>query len=273
MLNKLRCFRSKTFARARSRLLFTALAAAAAAFPTEARGDCSDPFAHPERPLDFHFKIKRTDWMALLASSVPSTDGNPAACDAKYPEFPAEFRCGTEGAWMKIALRKKRGEERGAEAPLKPPLKMDFNEDFMGRVPEAKGQSWPSGMGEFGYRKLTLNNGQGNKPPGRTLMLPNLLSEHVALRLLKREVPTSPATAVATVTLYFDGSTTGEFHGSYILVEDIDKAALRRRFGRADGRLVKASKAGCPIELQFDDGPPNDAKAAFDSFIAKSPGA
>jgi hypothetical protein len=235
--------------------------------------DCSDPFAHPGTALDFHFKLKRTDWMALLASSVPSTDGNSAACDAKYPEFRAEFRCGTEGAWMKIALRKKRGEERGAEAPLKPPLKMDFNEDFMGQVPEAKGQSWPAGMGDFGYRKLTLNNGQGNKPPGRTLMLPNLLSEHVALRLLKREVPTSPATAIATVTLYFDDNPTGEFHGSYILIEDIDKSALRRRFGRGDGRLQKASKAGCPIEQEFDDGPPNEAKAAFDSFMAKSPAA
>ena len=53
------------------------------------------------------------------------------------------------------------------------------------------------------------------------------------------------------------------------MIEDIDKTALRRRFGRADGRLVKASKAGCPNEVQFDDGPPNESKTAYDGFIAK----
>ncbi|HEY0710512.1 MAG TPA: CotH kinase family protein [Polyangia bacterium] len=247
------------------------LAVSLALLPTRlALADCQDPFGKPHEPLDFHLNIKRSDWTALLASSVPATNGE-AACDGQYPEFRAEFRCGETGPWMKIAVRKKRGEERGIEAPNKPPLKIDFNEDFMGQVPEAKGQSWPAGRGEFGYRKLTLNTGQGNKPPNRVLMLPNLLSEHVANRLLHKEVPTAPATAIATVTLHFDGQSAGEFHGSYILIEDIDKSALRRRFARADGRLVKSSKAGCPTELQFDDGPPNAAKAAFDGFIAKSP--
>jgi hypothetical protein len=244
----------------------------AAGLPGRARADCQDPFGRPHEPLDFHFNIKRADWMALLASSVPTNNGE-AECDAAYPDFRAEFRCGESGPWMKVALRKKRGEERGIEAPNKPPLKIDFNEDFMGQVPEAKGQSWPAGRGEFGYRKLTLNNGQGNKPPNRMLMLPNLLSEHVANRLLHKELPTAPATAIATVTLHFDGQAAGEFHGSYILIEDIDKSALRRRFGRGDGRLVKSSKAGCPTEVQFDDGPPNLAKTAFDSFLAKSPAA
>ncbi len=248
------------------------LALAIALAPAGARADCADPFGKPNERLDFHIKITRADWAGLLASRVPSTDGNRGACDAKYPEFKAEFRCGTEGAWLKIALRKKRGEERGVEAPQKPPLKIDFNEDFMGMVPEAKGQRWPAAFGDFGYRKLTLNNGQGNKPPGRMLILPNLLSEHVALRLLSKEVPTSPRTAIAQVTLHFEDKPEGEFHGAYVLIEDIDKTALKRRFGRGDGRLVKASKAGCPIEVQFDDGPPNEAKASYDAFIGKAGG-
>jgi hypothetical protein len=237
-----------------------------------ARADCNDPFGKPDELLDFHIRIKRADWNRLLASRVPSTDGNRAACDATYPEVPAEFRCGNDPGWLKIALRKKRGEERGIEAPLKPPMKIDFNEDFMGMVPEAMGQGWPTSWGKLGYRKITLNNGQGNKFPGRTLMLPNLLSEHVALRLLRREVPSSPGTAFARVTLYFEDKPEGEYHGAYLLIEDIDKSALRRRWGRDDGRLIKASKAGCPNETQFDDGPPNAAAAAFDSMIGKSAG-
>ena len=37
-------------------------------------------------------------------------------------------------------------------------------------------------------------------------MLPILLTEHVALRLLKREVPASPGTAYAKVTLHLEDS-------------------------------------------------------------------
>ena len=240
------------------------------ATPARARADCKDPFGKPNELLDFHIKMKRADWTALLASRAPSTDGNRAACDAQYPEFPAEFRCGDQEPWLQIALRKKRGEERGIEAPLKPPMKIDFNEDFMGKVPGAMGQRWPASHGDLGYRKITLNNGQGNKPPGRTLMLPNLLSEHVALRLLHKEVPSSPATALAKVTLHFEDKPEGEYHGAYLLIEDIDRTAIKRRWGRADGRLVKASKAGCPQEVQYDDGPPNASKAAYDAWIGQA---
>jgi MYXO-CTERM domain-containing protein len=236
-----------------------------------ARADCNDPFGKPNELLDFHLRLSQADWMALLNNRLPSTDGNPGACDDQYREFKAEFRCGSEGPWLKIAMRKKRGEERGVEAPLKPPLKLDINEDFMGTVPEAKGQSWPAHMGRFGFRKLTLNNGQGNRFMNRTIPLPVLMAEHVTLRLLKREVPTAPGTAYAKVTIHTENKPDGEYHGVYVLIEDIDRPALLRRFNRNDGRLVKSSKDACPVEVQFDDGPPNASRAAYDSFIAKNP--
>jgi hypothetical protein len=244
------------------------------AVSAEGRADCNDPFGKPNEVLDFHVRLKRADWNALLASRGPNVDGQPpdsAGCMYQYPVFPAEFRCGNETAWLKIGLRKKRGEERGVEAPLKPPLKLDFNEDFMGRVPEAKGQRWPAVMGELGFRKLSLNNGQGNKPAGRTLILPILLSEHVALRLLKREVPSSPGTAYAKVTLYFDDKPEGEYHGLYILIEDIDRTAIRRRWVEHAGKLIKATKDNCSPEVVYDDGPPNEASAAFSALLAKNP--
>src|SRR5262245_48099960 len=106
-----------------------------------ARADCDDPFGNPDQLLDFHFEITRADWNALVADQ-PGGD-----CDAVYQDFKARFRCGTEGPWLKVALRKKRGEQRGLEVPQKPPLKLDFNETFGGTVPEAMGQSWPARLG------------------------------------------------------------------------------------------------------------------------------
>ena len=160
--------------------------------------------------------VSKADWQAILDedASKANPDGDmfaPPQCMYKYQQYRAEFRCGDSGPWLKISLRKKRGQERGNEAPQKPPLKIDFNQDFMGAVPEANGQSWPATFGDLGYRKLTLANGQGNKPPSRTdnLMLPILMTEHVALRLLKREVPATPSTAYAKVYLHLDGAEQG----------------------------------------------------------------
>jgi hypothetical protein len=254
-----------------------ALTALSLALASPARGDCNDPFAKPGEVLDFHIRIKKADWQALKASSIPTIDSatmvDSPACTAKFPEYPVEFRCGPDGPWLKVGLRKKKGTERGVEAPEKPPLKIDINEDFMGKVPEAKGQRWPAALGDLGYRKLTLNNGQGNKPAQITepLLLPILLSEHVTLRLLKREVSSSPATAYARLTLYFDGAAQGEYHGVYILIEDVDRNAVKRRWGKADGRLLKASTPDCTAEVEYDDGPPNDAAAAFQAWIDKDP--
>jgi hypothetical protein len=227
-----------------------------------ARADCNDPFGKPSELLDFHVEISRADWNGLVADQ-PGDD-----CDAVYKDFMVRFRCGTEGPWLKAALRKKRGEQRGLEAPQKPPLKIDFNETFAGTVPEAMGQSWPPGRGADGFGKLTLNNGQGNKFHETIIPLPVLMAEHVAMRLLRRELPSAPGTAYAKVTLHTEDNPEGEYHGVYIVVEDIDKAALRRRFGSDIGRLVKNSKDGCLPEVEHDDGPPNAATAAYDSWFS-----
>jgi MYXO-CTERM domain-containing protein len=241
-----------------------------------AHADCSDPFGKPEEVLDFQIKITRADWMALMVSKVTNVDGmgiDPPGCKDKFPEFKAEFRCGTEMPWLKVALRKKKGEERGAEAVEKPPMKIDINEDFMGMVPTAKGQRWPMALGDLGFRKLTLNNGQSNKPATGMAILPVLHKEHVALRLLHKEVPLAPRTAYAKVTLFFaDKPDVGEYRGVYILIEDIDRTALKRRGLSGAGRLEKASTAQCSPELEYDDMVPNAAKMAFDAFVKKQPG-
>ena len=110
---------------------------------TEARADCNNPFADPTKVLDFHVRMSKADWQAILDedASKANPDGDlfaPPQCMYKYQQYKAEFRCGDTGAWLKVSLRKKRGQERGNEAPQKPPLKIDFNQDFMGAVPEAR---------------------------------------------------------------------------------------------------------------------------------------
>jgi MYXO-CTERM domain-containing protein len=244
----------------------------------QADADCNNPFADPSKVLDFHFRISKVDWQAILEedASKANPDGEvfaPPQCLYKYKQHRAEFRCGDSGPWLKISLRKKRGQERGNEAPQKPPLKVDFNQDFMGAVPEAQGQSWPASFGELGYRKLTLANGQGNKPPSRmdNLMLPILMTEHVTLRLLKREVPATPSSAYAKVYLHLDGDPQGQYRGLYMIAEDIDRAAIKRYFGNNDGRLIKSTKDNCNNEIEYDDGPPNEAAAAWNALLAKNP--
>ena len=100
-------------------------------------------------------------------------------------------------------------------------------------------------------------------------MLPVLQSEHVALKLLAREIPLTPKTAYAKVTLHFDDAS--EYHGVYVLVEDIDRTALKRRQLSTEGRLEKSSTYNCSPEVEFDDGLPNAATAAFRSLLAKDP--
>ncbi|HEY0714146.1 MAG TPA: CotH kinase family protein, partial [Polyangia bacterium] len=249
------------------RFLLPALSAAAlstAGFVGSAFADCKDPFGKPNELLDFHLKIKKADWDKLLTDTIPNVDGatmvDSPACAGKFPKYKAEFRCGTTGDWIKIGVRKKKGTERGNEVPNKPPIKLDFNEDFPDDSQpqnEAKGQRWPKEMGENGFRKITMNNGHGNKP-GAPDMVPNfraplLLTEHMALRLINREVPSAPQTAFAKLTVHLDGAEPGDYKGVYILAEDLDRSAIKKRFGSAAGRLIKASTPDCSPEVQYDD--------------------
>ncbi len=253
---------------------------------TIAFADCNDPFGKPGELLDFHVKMSSADWKALLENTVRNVDGatmvNSPACTDKFKEFKAEFRCGDKEPWIKIGIRKKKGTERGIESPNKPPLKLDFNEDFPDEnaQPEAKGQRWPAALAEKGFRKLTLNNGQGNKAPPVDMlppfMLPVLLSEHSALRLLNIEIPSSPQTALTRVFMHLDGDEKGKFHGVYLIAEDLDKGAIEKRFGKVKGRLIKASTPDCSPELQFDDLvkdgmrlAENEATKKFEEWVTK----
>ncbi len=226
----------------------------------EARGSCERPFDDPNDVLTFHLRMTRADWDKLRRENLDQT-----TCPS-YTRFPARFRCGETEPWIEIAARQKRGQQRGVELPEKPPIKLDFNH-------VVAAQAWPAAMGRLGYRKLSLNNGQPDAPGG---LLSVLQSEHFAWRLLKREVPESSGSAYARLYLQFEGEAgPPQYKGLYVVVEDIDRAALRRRYGEAVGRLVKTTNptAACRDEVEFDDGGDNTAHKAFEAWAKTMPSA
>jgi hypothetical protein len=249
------------------RLLQVLLVLGALSSTTRARASCAEPFASPDEILDFHLTLTTTAWAGLQAS-VPA----PAAaqCDEQYPYFAAEFRCGSDEAPISIGLRRKRDR---TETLSKLPLKLDFNFSVAG-------QRWPAARGELGFRKLTLNSGmsddagrmQGMQGQGNPGVLSALLTEALAWRLMRRELPEASAVAYARVTLHFSDTGVEKYQGLYILVEDIDRTTVRARYGADHGLLTKTTDPACLGELVFDDGPPNSATDAFNAWLSVAPG-
>jgi MYXO-CTERM domain-containing protein len=248
-------------------LLLALLALGAVSFTTRARASCADPFASPDEILDFHLTLTTAAWAGLKASE-PTSQGTQ--CDEQYPYFAAEFRCGSEETPLSIGLRRKRDR---TETLSKLPLKLDFNFS----VP---GQRWPAARGELGFRKLTLNSGmaddagrmQGMQGQGNPGVMSALLTEALAWRLMRRELPEASGVAYARVTLHFSDTGAQQYQGLYILIEDIDRTTVRARYGADNGLLTKTTDPECLGELVFDDGPPNAATDAFNAWLALAPG-
>jgi MYXO-CTERM domain-containing protein len=232
---------------------------------TPARASCADPFSSPDNVVDLHLEMTATDWEALKRSA-PVTTGT--RCEEQYPYFQARFRCGAEEASLPIGVRRKRDR---TETLQKLPLKLDFNFSVAG-------QRWPASHGELGFRKLTLNSGMsddaGRMPgmgEGNPGVLSALLTEALAWRLMRRELGDASRVAYARVTLHFTDTGAELYQGLYILLEDIDRTAVRARYGAAKGRLTKTTDPACQEELVFDDGPPNAAADAFDAWLRLPP--
>ncbi len=232
-----------------------AIAAGMLCSPARAWADCDDPFADPDEVLEFHLRMSRADWSSLRFDDVVGT-----GCDAQYPYFEVGFWCGDESE-ITIGARRKRGDQRGRDTDEKPPIKLDFNR-------YVAGQRWPDARGDLGFRKLSLNNGQEDNPGG---VLSALLSEHYAWRLVRAEAPTASGVAYARLYVHFTDDGAEEYHGIYVLIEDIDRTAIRARFGADEGQLLKTTTGSCRNQVVFDDGPPNEALDGFDAWFAADP--
>ncbi len=226
-----------------------------------AAADCKDPFANPDDVLDFHLQTTTTSWET---SKNSDSDG----CDEQYPYFAAEFRCGDEEPNIAIEFRRKRDR---SETRQKLPIKLDFNRSV-------QGQRWPQTSGDLGFRKLTLNSGQSDdagrtgagRPPNPGT-LSALLTEHFAWRLMREVLPEASRVAYARLTIHFSDTGAQQYQGLYVLIEDIDRTAVRARFATDEGLLVKTTDLACVDEVVFDDGPPNEAGERFSSWLATDP--
>lgn len=241
-----------------------ALLGAVVAGRAEAR--CADPFANPDEILDFRLQTTAGAWAEFQASEPVPAD---TLCEEQYPYFPAEFRCGSDEIPISVGFRRKRDR---TETIQKLPIKLDFNFSVMG-------QRWPASRGELGFRKLTLNSGMsddagrmaGMGREGDPGVLSALLTEALAWRLMRRELRDASGVAYARVTLYFTDTGEERYQGLYILLEDVDRTAVRARYGADQGLLTKTTDPTCPDEIVFDDGPPNPATDAFAAWLALSP--
>jgi hypothetical protein len=237
-----------------------AVALSFAALPAAA--DCKQPFADPNDVLAFHLQTTTTSWEAFKNSQS-------SGCDDQYPYFPAQFRCGDEEPYIAIEFRRKRDR---SETRQKLPIKLDFNRSVAG-------QRWPETSDNLGFRKLTLNSGQsddagrsGSGRPANPGTLSALLTEQLAWRLMREVLPEASRVAYARLTLHFSDTGAEQYQGLYVLIEDIDRTAIRARFGVDEGLLVKTTDLACVDEEVFDDGPPNAASELFSSWLASDPG-
>jgi hypothetical protein len=108
---------------------------------------------------------------------------------------------------------------------------------------------------------------------GNPGVLSALLTEALAWRLMRRELPEASGVAYARVTLHFSDTGTEQFQGLYILIEDIDRTTVRARYGADQGLLTKTTDPECPNEIVFDDGAPNVATDAFNAWLGLAPSA
>jgi hypothetical protein len=225
--------------------------------------DCEDPFLDPDEVVELHLHLSLDEWGLLQQSEQSSSD-----CAGQYPYFEVGFSCGDEEP-ISIGVRRKRDR---SETKQKLPLKLDFNRFVTG-------QRWPTAMGDLGFRGLSLNSGQpddaagldSNGPGSNTGLQSALLTEHLAWRLMKEELPEAGGVAFARITLHFEDTGESRFQGIYVLIEDIDRTAIKRRFTASQGALYKTTEPACVDEVVFDDGTPNNTREAFDEWLGLDP--
>src|SRR5919106_3580236 len=159
---------------------------------------------NPDQLLDLHLTMSAADWTAVVNDTT----------NADYRV--ARFQCAGDSREVQVGVRKK----RSGSVAGKPGLKIDFNY----AVP---GGEWMT------LKKLSLENGISEGSAEGSLR--DLITEYLAWRLMVRSGAYSSRTALAR--LYVNG----EFVGTYVNVEQVDRRFLRSRLGDDTGWLYKHS--------------------------------
>lgn len=164
---------------------------------------CSGVF-NPDQLLDLHLTMAASDWTAVV--------NDPTNADHRI----ATFQCAGDPQLVEVAVRKK----RSGSVAGKPGLKIDFN--YV--VP---GGDWMS------LKKLSLENGISEGSAQGSLR--DLITEYLSWRFMVLSGAYSSRTAF--VRLFVNG----DFVGTYVNVEQVDRRFLRSRLGDDTGWLYKHS--------------------------------
>ena len=234
--------------------------------PRPAGPTANDPFGKPNELLDFHLQMSRADWNALV-------DNRPGeGCNAVYRDFKAQFRCGTEGPWLKVArpqeARRAAGDRGAAEAAAQDRLQRDLHRhrargdgaelaglDGQERLPQAHPQQRPGQQVRQHGHPAAAPDGrarghaaaQARDPLGARHRLRQ--DHHPHRGQARRRVPRRLHPA------------RGHRQGGAA-----PALRVRRRAGWSRTARTPARR-----RCEFDDGPPNAAKAAYDAWYPPAP--
>jgi MYXO-CTERM domain-containing protein len=98
-----------------------------------------------------------------------------------------------------------------------------------------------------------------------------MLTELLAWRLMKEELPESSGVALARLSLQLTDTSESRYQGLYLLIEDLDRTAVRARYTASEGTLFKTTDINCEDEVVYDDELPNSATAGFEQWLALDP--
>ncbi len=228
-------------------LMFLAMASIASAgdepnsVPTEQvqKSDESDSIFGMTRVNEVHIRVTKENWDKMAPKSggfpgfgppgVPTNAGGPG----RPPGPPANHRPGSFGfefeylkadidfngkSFKDVGIRfKGNGTYMMSQRSRKRPIKLDFNRFVENQT-------------LFGMQQINLHN---------NVMDPTHVRATLSYDVFRKAEIPAPRTGYAEVRLTIEGECEKEWIGLYSLVEEIDKAFLRRHYKTDEGMLLK----------------------------------
>jgi hypothetical protein len=189
---------------------------------------------NPDQLLELHLTMAPSDWQIVQN-------------DCSFTTYvPADLSCG-DGPAIRVGVRHKR-----SGGTQKPGLKIDINH-------------YVAGQTFFGLKKMSWENGVGSAPDGcgsDGSSTESLLGEYLGWRLHVASGEMTSRAAFVDVTL------NGEPLGTFLSVEQVDKAFVKSRLGDASGWIWKFS--GSPGDGQQTNAGVDDPYAPYFCFFEKN---
>ncbi len=203
------------------RILLPLIACVAYAMPAlDPATDTAEQFFGLDKVYTFHLTLTPAEYKKLEPPNGPGMARPGVSGDDRYPTSTAilEF----EGhKWGQLNLRYKGNSSYRSAGGLKRPIKLEF---------EGSGDTKDKSRAFFGMAKLNLNN---------NAMDASQMREALGYDIFRRAGVTAVRTAFAKVFLTVPGLYDRQYAGLYTVVEQIDQAFFKDRFGQKTGPVAK----------------------------------